>query len=232
MTIFWYALRRGLTRPVSLALNSILPITFISVANSEAFGTGPEARGYFFVSYVILFGAFMMAGSIQADRIDGVLTRILAGPITFRNYLMQNFFAGLAPMVVLSAILGVIGILRHGWDLPFAGLVVLTYIMLSATSIGLSFVWSCFFKDREASTVAFSLILTLMAFLGGMLIPLSMMPATIRHIGALFPAHWAARAFEELIAYEGATAQYWTSILALALFSAALILYGSKRRIV
>jgi ABC-2 type transport system permease protein len=232
MTVFKYALRRGFTKPLSLVFNCVLPIAFISVAQSNAFGTGPDARGYFLVSYLILFGAFLMAGSIQADRLDGALVRILAGPITFRGYLVQNFFAGLLPMAALSMVIGTIGIVRHGWGFYFAFAVMLTYVLLSATSIGLSFVWSVLFRDKEASTVAFSFILTLMAFMGGLFIPLSMMPATIRHVGALFPAFWAARAFVELTTYEAITAQYWLAILALAMFTTALLLLGGRRRIV
>ena len=232
MTVFWYAMRRGFFRPVSLILNSITPIALLVFGNSVAFGTGAEARGYFMLAILILFGAFMMAGGIQADKLDGVLVRILAGPITFRSYLIQNFFAGLVPMVILTLILGVLGIMIHDWALSFALFVVLTYILLSASSIGLSFVWSCWFNDKETSTVTFSFALMLMALLGGILIPASIMPTSVRNIGALFPVHWAARSFEELIVYESATTQYWLSSLALVLFTAALILYGSRRRIV
>jgi ABC-2 type transport system permease protein len=231
MTVFKYALRRGLFQPASMIVNSILPIGFVLVSNTGAFGTNPDARGYFMLAMFMLFGAFLMSNSIQADRLDGVLVRILAGPLTFRRYLVQNFFAGLTPMTVLSVIIGGIGMVRHGWGIAFALAVVLVYVLLSATSIGLSFVWSCLFKNREASTIAFSLILTFMAFLGGIMLPIQNLPPAIRLVGAIFPAHWSARGLEELLRY-GITPQFWLSMLALAAFTAAFILYGSKRRLV
>jgi ABC-2 type transport system permease protein len=201
------------------------------VSNNTAFETNPQARGYFTLAILIMFGAYTMAGSIRADKIDGVIIRILAGPITFRHYLVQNFFAGLLPMVVLSAILSTLGMIIYQWELPFALAVMLTYILLSGTSIGLSFVWSCWFKDRETGTVTFSFTLMLMALMGGVLIPSSNMPPVIRNTGALFPVSWAARGLEELLA-DGITVQFWLSMLALVLFTAVLILYGSKRKIV
>jgi len=173
----------------------------------------------------------MMAGGIQRDKIDGVTLRILAGPLTFRSYLVQNFFAGLMPMTVLIFILGVLGIILHGWNVIFTVWVSLTYILLSATSIGLSFVWSLWFKDKESGVVTFSFSLTLMAFMGGIMLPFSILPPVIRNIGALFPVHWAARAFEALLA-EGANLEYAFSLFILLLFTVVLILYGSKRRII
>jgi len=235
--VFNYAMRRGFTAPVSLILNCLLPVVLMIVANDYSFmmvnqyGDADAGGGFFTLMLLLMFGAFMMAGSIQADKRDGTTVRILAGPITFRSYLVQNFFAGLVPMIILSFILGGMGLVMYSWTVEFMLAVVLCYILLSATSIGLSFVWSIWFKDKETAMVSFTFAMMLMGFMGGMLLPLGIMPAMLRNIGAVFPAHWASRGMEELLAY-GITAQYWLSMAALVLFSAALILYGSRRRIV
>jgi ABC-type multidrug transport system permease subunit len=229
VTVFKYALRRGLFQPLSLILNCVMPIALIVIAPGGAFDP-QEGRGFFMMALLILYGAFMMAGSIQADRIDRVTFRILAGPVTLRSYLMQNFFAGLVPMMVLCSIIGVLGIILHDWQFMFALGVVICFILLAAVSVGMSFVWSIWFKDKETSMPTFPFVLMLMGFLGGLLLPLSQMPSSLRTISTVVPAHWASRGMEELMAY-GITVQYWLSMLALAFFAAALILYGSKRRI-
>jgi len=163
--------------------------------------------------------------------LDGVTVRILAGPITFRSYLIGNFFAGMVPMVVLCAILGGIGFARFDWTIAFTGLAVLVLVLISAVSIGMSFVWSCLFKDKEASMVAFVLIVMLMGLIGGLTVPMTVIPDWLMYAGAIFPPHWAARGFEQLILEGTATTEYWLSMLALAMFSTALILYGSRKRI-
>ncbi|MCL2189078.1 MAG: ABC transporter permease [Defluviitaleaceae bacterium] len=229
MTIFKYALKRALMKPATLVSNCVLPLVFIILMRDGFNMDG--GRGFSMLAFLLMFGAFMMAGSIQADKLDGVTIRILAGPITFRTYLMQNFFAGLVPTVVLLLIIGGIGMGLHGWTLPFAGAVIICFTLLSATMIGLSFVWAVLFKDKEASLVAFTLIVMLMGMLGGLMIPMSTMPAVLRNIGAIFPPHWAARGLEELVTYGTFTTQYWVSMAALVLFAVVLLLYGSKRRI-
>ena len=231
MTVFKYSLRRGLVKPTSIIFNMVLPILMMVMSNEESFAM-VGGRAFFFLSFLLLFGGFMMAGGIQADKLDGVTVRILAGPITFRSYLIGNFFAGMVPMVVLCAILGGIGFVRFDWTMTFTGLVVLVLTLVSAVSIGMSFVWSCLFKDKEASLSGISVVLTMTALLGGFMMPLQILPTVPYYIGMATPAHWASRAMEQLIAYGEFTNMYWLGILAIGMFTVAFVLYGSKRRLV
>ena len=229
MTVFKYALRRGLMKPVSLISNCVLPLVLILVMRDGFEMDG--GTGFFLLAFLLMFGAFMMAGGIQADKQDGVTVRILAGPITFRSYLIQNFFAGLVPMVALLLILGGIGIGLHSWSIPFTAAFVICLTLLSATMIGLSFVWAVLFKEKEASLVAFTLIVMLMGMIGGLMIPQSSMPPVLRNIGAIFPPHWAARGLTEITTYGNFTNHFWLSMAALVMFTVALIAFGSKRRL-
>ena len=232
MTVFKYAMRRGFTSPASLVLNCALPL-FLIITNGNI---DPEAGGIFntgimLAAMMIMYGGFMMARSIQLDKLDGTIIRILAGPITMRSYLVQNFFSAMIPMAVLSAIIGVVGIALHSWDVNFAIGLALCYAFLAASSIGLSFVWSCLFKDKEASVAVFSVLLTMMATLGGLFIPIAIMPDTLRRIGMVFPAHWASRGIGTLATY-GMTGEFWLALGAMLLFTVVFIIYGSKRRLI
>jgi len=230
MTVFKYALYNGVTKPLSLILNSIIPLVLVIFANRVNF-FGVNNVVFSLLGFVIMYGAFLMANSIQKDKVEGVLTRILAGPITLRSYLIQNFFAAIIPMMAVSVVIGLLGYLLHGWEAQFTVGLVLVYIFLSATSIGLSFVWSCLFKDKEASLSGISVVITMTALLGGFMIPLSVLPDPIFYVGMITPPHWASRAIEQLVLYGEFTSMYWLGILALAMFAIAFILYGSKRRV-
>jgi len=236
MTVFKHALRNGITKPQSLIINSIVPLALVILADriGDAFGGGDVVDLIVFglLAFVIMYGAFLMANSIQKDKVEGVLVRILAGPITLRSYLLQNFLAAILPMMLVSAIVGLLGYLIHDWDaLVTVGLVII-YIFLSATSIGISFVWSCLFKDREASMSGISVLITLSALLGGFMMPLQVLPDPVRYAGMIFPTHWASRAIEQLVTYSELTNMYWLGILAMAMFTFVFVLYGSKRRLV
>jgi len=233
MTVFKYALRRGLASPMSLVLNSLVPIALTVFSNRINFmGLGDTGIQFYLLAFTIMFGAFLMANSIQKDKIEGVITRILAGPVTLRSYLAQNFLAAIIPMSVVSLIVGVLGYVLHNWGLTLTVGMILVYILVSASSIGISFVWSCLFKDKEASLSGISVLLTTTALIGGFMMPLSMLPVVPYYIGMAFPAHWASRSIEQLVVYNEFTNMYWLGLLATGLFTIVFILYGSKRRLV
>jgi len=232
MTVFKYALRNGLTKPLSLIVNSLVPIGLTIFADRINMGLGDTGVQFYLLAFTIMYGAFLMANSIQRDKVEGVLTRILVGPITLRNYLTQNFLAAIVPMSVVAVIVGLLGYVLHDWGITLVIGLVLVYIMVAATSIGLSFVWSCLFKDKEASLSGISVLLTMMALIGGFMVPLAMLPTGVYYAGMLFPAHWASRAIEQLIVYNEFTNMFWLGILALGMFTVAFVLYGSKRRLV
>jgi len=232
LTIYKNALRNGLMNPFSLIVNCAVPLVLTIFGGNIGFGPMDIGRHFFLTAMMIMWGAFVMSKSVQSDKQDGVLIRILAGPVTMRGYLVQNFFAALTPMVILSLVLGVLNLILYDWGFVFSVGIVLCYILLSATSIGLAFVWSCFFKDKEASTAGVSILLTATAAVGGLFLPLAILPTPLFYFGALFPAHWASRAIDELLVYGTMTNMYWLGILAMGLFTIAFILFGGKRRLV
>ena len=232
LTIFKGAMRRGILTPFSIIINCVVPLGLILFANNASFmGPNDIGRVFYLTAMAIMWGAFTMAKAIQQDRATGVIHRILAGPVSMGNYLVQNFFAALVPMVIISTVIAIVSVLLHDWSITIAFGVAICYIFLAASAIGLSFAWSCIFKDGEASAVGVSMILTVVATIGGFMLPLFILPDVLRYIGALTPAHWASRAIEELLR-EGFTNMYWLSLLAMAMFAFVFIAYGSKRRMV
>lgn len=230
LTIFNYALRRAMKNSVVLIVNFLLPLAVMFVAFGDENPMG-EDRGYYLLAMVIMFGAYFMARSIQQDKLDGTVIRILAGPVTMRGYLAQNFFSTMLPMTGIIFAVTALGAAVHSWDVGFAALLAVCYLFLAATSVGFAFVWSCIFKDKETSFAVFSVVLTMVATLGGLLLPLDLLPGPLPYISAIFPAHWAARAIETLLA-GGDLYMYGLSIFAMALFAVAFLLYGGKRRII
>lgn len=231
LTIYKGAMRRGIMTPFSMIINCAVPLGLILFAHGASFGEGDVGRVFFIIAMAMMWGAFTLAKAIQQDRSNGTIYRILTGPVTMGDYLVQNFFAALTPLAVLSVLVGAISFLLHDWSITVALGLTLCYIFLAATSIGLSFAWSCIFKNGEASTVAISMLLTVLATIGGLIIPLGFLPDFLYYLGALTPAHWASRAIEEVLAY-GFSNTYWMSLGAMALFAFVFIMYGSKRRMV
>jgi len=213
-----------------------MPLALIIIYPDMGFGAMAAAeapnRLLFMVGLMVIFGGFALAKGIQQDRMDGTIIRILAGPITMRSYLVQNFMSAMVPMTVLSLLIGILGVALNGWYIAFAAGVVICYILLAASSIGLAFAWSCLFKDKETSWAALSVVITAIATLGGLMIPLSLLPFGLRLVGALFPAQWAARALENIMEYGVLNTEFWLAMLAMLMFTIAFMLFGGKRRLI
>jgi len=214
-------------------VNCILPLIVIFVPPFWEMGgfLGDRYAGFGILAMVIWSGAFLMAQGILNDRESGTITRILAGPISMFNYLLQNLLAFMVPLVVQLGLISVIGVVLHGWDATLALGLFVCYTVFTVASVAMSFAWNCLFKRKETSFTTFSAVLTFGIFLSGALVPLSLFPDIVQHVGMIFPAYWAVRGIEVLLE-TGMTGGYWLSVLAMALFSIAFLLYGGKRRMI
>ncbi|MCL2855521.1 MAG: ABC transporter permease [Defluviitaleaceae bacterium] len=232
MTVFKFALLRSLRNPVSLVLNSVIPVLlmFIPVLwEANLFGGAP---GFPVLAFIIIFGAFTMSKNIIADKEDGAITRILMGPVSMRSYLAQNLLSSTIPLLVSLMLTVLLGIILRDWSFITALGVFITFGMLTATCVTMAYAWQALFKDSESSTTGFSILATVMAMLGGLFIPTSLFPGILEHIGVIFPSYWAMHSLGYLMENGEIAGRFWVGIGAMALFAMAFLLYGSKRRVV
>ena len=232
MIIFRFALLKGLRSPMTLLLNCILPLVlmFIRPLWEETGMMGGNA-GFGLLVMVIWGGSFLMAQGTLNDKETGVIVRILSAPVSMLNYLTQNLLAYMAPLTVQVFLVSALGMILYDWSFDLALALFVCYTVFTISSVALSFAWNCLFKRKASSFPAFSAMVTFGIFLSGALIPLSLFPDVLQYVGMVFPAYWAIRGIEEAMVY-GMTGDYWLSILAMALFTMAFLLYGSKRRMI
>jgi ABC-2 type transport system permease protein len=187
--------------------------------------------GFNYMTMAIMYGGFLIARGILNDKIDGSIVRILAAPVTTLNYLVQNLMACMAVLLTQIIIVVTLGSILYDWDASFALLLGLCYTIFASATVTFSFAWSCLFKNKEVSYAIFAVVMSVIALLCGLWIPLEILPDTLRYIGALFPAYWASSGIGNLLA-TGVSAEYWLSMLAMLFFASAYLLYGGKRRII
>lgn len=230
MTIFRYALIKGLRNPLTLVCNCILPLVIVFI-NPLWTGEG-FLTGYGLLVLVIWAGSYLMTQGTLRDKETGAITRILAAPISMRNYLTQNLLAFMVPLTVQLVLVSVIGSVLYDWSLIFAFGLFLILATFTVASVTMSFAWNCLFKEKENNFTSFSALLTFGAMLSGAFMPLEFLPDALQNVGAVFPAFWAMRAVSSLSDIATMGTDYWVSIAALALFSIAFLLYGGKRRMI
>ncbi|MCL2593618.1 MAG: ABC transporter permease [Defluviitaleaceae bacterium] len=228
MTIFRYAMIKGLQGKLTLICNCILPLALIFL---RPLWTGDFQLGFSIMAFAIMSGTFLISQGIMEDRVDNTITRILAAPVTMFNYLVQKLLAYIVPITVVIIMVCLIGFALYDWTFSFTIALMLCYNVFAIASVALTFAWVCLFKSKETSMGTFSMFLTAMAVIGGLLIPVEVLPTAIRYIGAFSPSYWASTGIGSLL-LDGVTLRYWLSIAIMAMFTVIFLLYGGKRRIV
>ena len=232
MTIFRFALIKGLRSPGTFVFNCILPLALILI---RPLWTGEFFfSGFGLLTMIIWGGSFLMAQGILNDRADGALTRILAGPVSMFSYLTQNLFAFMVPMTVQVALVTLLGAVLYDWGLTLALAVFLCYTVFTISAVAMSFAWNCLFKTKDGSFGSFSAVVTFGSFLSGAFVPLEAFPeGVLRYVGAILPSYWAIRGLDTLSLTDlTITGDYWIAIAAMLLFTMAFLLYGGKRRMI
>ena len=229
-TIFKYALLRASRNPLSIILNAVLPLALMFFGG---LWYGEVAVGFSLIGVAIMYGSFVAARGILNDKLDGTLIRILSSRVSQFQYLVQNLLAAMTPLTAQILVVGTLGLALRGWELSFTLYLMLLYFLFAASSVAFSFAWSCLFKEKETSYAMFSVLMSIVAMLGGFFMPLQILPPALRYIGALFPAYWVSNG---ILYLRGATGYYMGSFLvsaiAVFLFAVLYMLFGGKRRMI
>lgn len=227
MTIFRFALMRGLRKKSTLAALCAVPLAMVFI---RPLWMPENGMGFPLYGMIIMFAAFSLVRLIMTDRVTGTVVRIFAAPVTTLQYLSQSLFAFWLMLGVQTVGMVAIGAALYQWGFGMSIRLVLCYTVFALASIAFSLAWNSLFRSKVMSDAVFSLVISLTALLGGIFIPITMLPDTLRKIGMLFPTYWLSNALL-LIQGQGSSGDYWLSIMIMLLFSAAFLLYGSKRRL-
>ncbi len=227
MTIFRFYLIRSMRKRMTLLALIVLPLVILFLPplwNME------DALGFSFYSLVILFGSFALVRSTMTDRESGLIVRIFAAPVTTLTYLSQSLLAYMLLMLLQVVVFVGIGTALYGWDAYISAMLLLGYILFASTSVSLSLAWNSLFRSKAMSGGVFSILVSFMAILGGVFVPLSMLPDVMQKIGMLFPTYWISSI---LIGIAGRQPPFgiWTSSGILMMFTAIFLIFGSKRRL-
>lgn len=227
MTIFRFVIIRSLRRRSMLISMCALPIAMAFMSPMWDLETG---SGIGFYGMIIMFCAFSLSQFIMNDRVNGTAVRIFSAPITTFQYLSQNLLAfWIILSVQITLVIGLVSFL-HNWDTLMSAYIAFAYIVFATSCIAFSLAWNSMFRSKLMSTGVFSIIISFMAILGGIFVPIETLPNTFRIIGMIFPTYWLSSSMNIILNQE-ITVQFWMYIGIMLLFSIAFLLYGSKRRL-
>lgn len=228
MTIFRFALIRTLRNGYNIGLLLALPLLIVFWPPDDRFAL---PAGYRYYGVVLLFLAAKLVHVLLEDRVNRIVQRISASPVTHFRYLLQNLLAYEVPLLVQIGIVTATGIFLHGLSvLTFAALFAL-FVFFSLTAIGFSLAWCSLFRDKSTSFAILSSVIMLLSMVGGLLWPVGIMPELLQRAAMFLPTYWLAEGLM-LISAEASWGKLSVPLGILLLFTMAFLLIGSKRRLV
>ncbi|MCW3082820.1 MAG: hypothetical protein JWP12_186 [Bacteroidetes bacterium] len=176
-----------------------------------------------------IFGMFFivisMAGSIIKERDDGSYTRIRTMPGSYVTVMAGKISAYLFICLIQCVLMLLVGI----YILPLLGLPTLVIgnnmiaIAIVAISCGLAatgygiLVGTLFSTHQQSSTFG-AVSIVILAALGGIWVPVYVMPESMRMLSEISPLYWALSAFHKLFIGGGTVAAILPYVLKLLLF--------------
>ncbi len=182
--------------PIAVAVEKVSRIE--DTTNDISVGNAQSAPGM-----MIMFSMFFMLGgaaTIVEERAQGTLRRLLVMPIHKGAILLGKFegiyISGLAQIGILVVVSGALMGVKWGQS-PFALLLMLLSYTFSIAALGIMMAALARSQDQVNSLT--TVIVLVMAPLGGAWWPLEIVPEWMRTIGHLFPTAWAMDGFGDII---------------------------------
>lgn len=227
MTIFYFTLIRSLKSTSTLITIILIPLIMILI---KPLWYLEHNTGFNFYGIVILYGGFSLVRSIMSDRVTGTVTRILVAPITGFQYLFQSLLAYLLLQALQILLITGLGTFLYDWNFALSLKLFICYTIFAATAISFSLAWNSLFRSKLMSETVFTIIIALMALLGGVYFPIDMFPESLKKIAMIIPNYWLSNALLSLQKGQGFS-NYLLSIAVLILFTIAYLIFGSKKRL-
>ena len=153
-----------------------------------------------FAVYFVFFMANGVASTLLTERQEGTLRRMLTTPVSRSQVLVGKLLArGLMGMIQTSLLF----LVGHYWlrlhlDSSPIGLI-LTALSTIFCATGLGLLIATLGKTMEQIQGMTTLVLLLMGFLSGTLVPRQLLPDAMQKLSLITPHAWALNAYQDLI---------------------------------
>lgn len=224
MTIFLFALQQNLKQRISLLLLLVLPLILLSIPSMN----GSLPMGFSLFGLLNLYTAFLMSRPVVEDRMQKIVVRIAASPVSHGFYLASHLLASLLLLSVQCLIFVIAALIFYGPDRTNYLILFLLYFSYSAMVLSLALAWNSMFRSYTTSFALFSGIGSIMCLVSGLSFPLSLLPQSVQTMVRILPTYYLAQALAMLDAQSGSG--ILLSAVVLWIFAGIFLLIGSKRR--
>lgn len=224
MTIFLFALQQNLKQRISLLLLLVFPLVLLFIPSV----TGSLPMGFSLFGLLNLYTAFLMSRPVVEDRMQKIVVRIAASPVSHGFYLASHLLASLLLLSLQSLFFVIASMIFFGPSRTNYLVLFLLYFSYSVMTLSFALAWNSMFRSYNTSFALFSGIGSIMCLVSGLSFPLSLLPQSVQSMVRILPTYYLAQALAMLDAQSGSG--ILLSAVVLWIFAGIFLLIGSKRR--
>lgn len=177
----------------------IFMVLFITIFSS---GTMADQKDEVILSivpgYTVMFVFFIMISmcfSFIKDNNNGMIARLASTPLPSSSYLIGKWLSFMIIVMIQIFVLFIFGKVVYNIPLEQPFFLSLLSIILTISITGLGLALSLIVRTQNMGIAITQVVTFGGAIIGGLWVPLEMMPNTIQKIGKLTPQFWAHDAF-------------------------------------
>jgi ABC-2 type transport system permease protein len=192
--------------------------------------------------FAIFFIAVSLSGNIIREREEGSFTRLQTMPCPYYLYILSKMIAYMAVCLLQYVVIFLVGI----YFLPVLGLpaldlggnypaLLLAGMCFALAPIGYGIAIGKIATSHQQAAIFASVSVVIMAAIGGIWIPVFVMPKVMQTLSTISPLNWGLEGFYDILIRDAsATAILWKCLCSIAfsiLCIAIAIIYNKKKRI-
>ncbi|MCB0790685.1 MAG: ABC transporter permease [Flavobacteriales bacterium] len=191
--------------------------------------------------FAMFFSVVLLAGNMVKERDSGCMTRLLTMPGTTTDRILGRLAAYLFVCMAQTLLLLLVGRFALPWiglaPLRLSGPAMVLLLFVAAAVVGLAatsfgILIGSFTRTQQQSAVLGSTAVVILSAIGGIWVPLYIMPDAMQALGRLSPLNWSMEAFNAVLLRGGAWTDLLPYLLPLLVFTCgciALSVFGERR---
>ena len=191
--------------------------------------------------FAIFFIVISLSGNIIKEREDGSFTRLLTMPCPYWLYVLSKMITYLAVCLLQLTLMFFMGV----YVLPLLGLpalalghstfaLILMSLSASLAAIGYGIVIGKVAASSQQAAIFGSISVVILAAIGGVWIPIFMMPPVMQIVSKLSPLNWGLSGFYDIFVRDGNCVSVLYESAALLLFfvvcTSVAVIYDKRKR--
>lgn len=178
----------------------VMPVTiylfFSGIYGTDQSDSGPSYAAVMMISMATYggLGAAMSSGaSIQSERSSGWFRSLMLTPLTATEFVAAKVLTAVCAVIPALGAVFIAGVVRGVRLDPTTWAAVLGLLLTALLPmVLLGIVIGLWFKQQTASAVT-TLSMLVLAMIGGLWVPLELMPGFMQGIGKMLPSYWAGQ---------------------------------------